>query len=346
MPPIKIINAGAGSGKTYQLTKEVFRAIKEDSVAPAKILLTTFTNKAAAELRIRVSEKLLQEGMDEEAMLLRSARIGTVHSICSSLLDEHAFEAGLTVRHKVLPQSEIKPLFDETLATAVPKNITKEIQHLSYRFYIEDWRTSVEAIVEKARSNLITANELPIFADKSLQILFENIGNSNSQKENLIPEINKAISSLKELPNPNGQTKKAINALISFKKESRSGNPRWSQYLKMACLKPAVDLIHLVENVQILSVRHFEWPEFRSDMHQLLNLIFQAAKLTLDAYQIRKEEMGYLDFVDLEQLGLSLLNKPKIRTALGQNLDLVMVDEFQDTSPIQLQLFFKTIRAG
>ena len=50
---------------------------------------------------------------------------------------------------------------------------------------------------------------------------------------------------------------------------------------------------------------------------------------------------GLLDFIDLEELCLRLLDYEPVRASLKERLDLVLVDEFQDTSPIQLELFLK-----
>ncbi len=48
---VRFISAGAGSGKTYRLTEELERALVRDRIAPARVIGTTFTVKAAAELR-------------------------------------------------------------------------------------------------------------------------------------------------------------------------------------------------------------------------------------------------------------------------------------------------------
>ncbi|WP_353480205.1 UvrD-helicase domain-containing protein, partial [Haliscomenobacter sp.] len=69
---IKIISAGAGSGKTYRLTQEMVRLMRE-GVRAGGIIATTFTKKAAAELQERVRVKLLSEGLTEQAEDLTNA---------------------------------------------------------------------------------------------------------------------------------------------------------------------------------------------------------------------------------------------------------------------------------
>ena len=67
---IKIISAGAGSGKTYRLTSEMVDFLSPESpyqIRPSGIIATTFTNKAAAELQERVRVRLLSQGLASEA---------------------------------------------------------------------------------------------------------------------------------------------------------------------------------------------------------------------------------------------------------------------------------------
>ena len=105
-----VYNASAGTGKTYQVTELYEKLVLEDGIEPRDILLMTFTDNAAAELRMRVFHRLLKArrraeaaGNDERAMRalsassqLAAAPISTIHSFCTRLLREHALEAGLS----------------------------------------------------------------------------------------------------------------------------------------------------------------------------------------------------------------------------------------------------------
>src|SRR5690606_33285622 len=92
----RFISAGAGSGKTYRLTEELERALVHDGIAPARVIGTTFTVKAAAELRERVRERLIASGRIALAEQTAQALIGTVHSVSERLLRRFAFELGLS----------------------------------------------------------------------------------------------------------------------------------------------------------------------------------------------------------------------------------------------------------
>lgn len=71
-------------------------------------------------------------------------------------------------------------------------------------------------------------------------------------------------------------------------------------------------------------------------------LLFSVAALSLAEFQRLKEERGLLDFSDLEQRAFQLLrDQPQVRETLCHELDLLVVDEFQDTTPLQLALFMQ-----
>jgi len=141
-----IFNASAGTGKTWQVT-ELYSALVlgrnheqlppgRPPVAPEKILLMTFTDNAAAELRSRVSGKMLSveksalgsddELADRSRRVLRSlpaAYISTIHAFCAGLLREHALELGLSPAFKTLDDEERDALLDEVLKAEIFKSL-------------------------------------------------------------------------------------------------------------------------------------------------------------------------------------------------------------------------------
>ena len=83
--PLLII-AGPGSGKTFTLVERIYYLISEKGIPPEHIFVSTFTEKAAAELITRISSRL---SADNIAVNLNEMYIGTFHSICLRFLEEH-----------------------------------------------------------------------------------------------------------------------------------------------------------------------------------------------------------------------------------------------------------------
>ena len=89
-----LISAGAGTGKTRVLVERVFNLVTRHSVPLAEILVLTFTEKAAGEIKQRLSRRFLQEKRAQARQDLESAAISTFHSFAARLLREHPVEAG------------------------------------------------------------------------------------------------------------------------------------------------------------------------------------------------------------------------------------------------------------
>ena len=94
-----LIVAGAGSGKTKVLTTKVAHIVKEGKALPNQILCVTFTNKAAKEMKDRVSKIL----SDQDTGL---PWFGTFHSICAKILRKHAKAVNLNSNFTIIDQGD------------------------------------------------------------------------------------------------------------------------------------------------------------------------------------------------------------------------------------------------
>ncbi|MYA18441.1 MAG: AAA family ATPase, partial [Gammaproteobacteria bacterium] len=155
---VTFISAGAGSGKTYRLIDELEKAIVEDAVPPAGILATTFTVKAATELRERVRDRLLAHGRLDLAERTAESLIGTVHGVCERLLKRFAFELGLSPQSNVMSIDDGARFFNQALDRVLPIDRVREMNAYVRRLGILDrglptWQSLVKAIADKAREN-------------------------------------------------------------------------------------------------------------------------------------------------------------------------------------------------
>src|SRR5581483_10417848 len=117
-PGLVFVSAGAGTGKTTVLVERFARAV-DAGLDVGSILVITYTDRAAAELRGRIRARLAQLGRPELVRELDGAWISTIHGFCTRLLRQYPFAAGLDPRFRVLEESQAAVLrveaFDDAL---------------------------------------------------------------------------------------------------------------------------------------------------------------------------------------------------------------------------------------
>jgi ATP-dependent exoDNAse (exonuclease V) beta subunit len=142
-----VFNASAGTGKTWQVT-ELYAALvlgrehphlgeRKEPVRPENILLMTFTDNAASELRERVAGKMMaaeEEGDADVSDLARgilrhlpASNISTIHAFCAGLLREHALALGLSPQFQTLEDEERDELLDEVLKAEMFQTLENDL---------------------------------------------------------------------------------------------------------------------------------------------------------------------------------------------------------------------------
>ena len=127
------VSAGAGSGKTFTLTRRIVYALSPESGPFVEhldqVLAITFTKDAAAEIRDRVRRALIEEGMDEEALTVDDAWISTIHGMCSRILRAHALELGIDPEFTVLTDTDelMDQAVEHVLARATAPDAAPEL---------------------------------------------------------------------------------------------------------------------------------------------------------------------------------------------------------------------------
>jgi len=161
---LHFISAGAGSGKTFRLTEILHEQLSSGAVRPSGVIATTFTKKAAAELRERVRSHLLSTGSYALANAMGQARIGTVNSVCGGLLKRFAFEAGLATEQQVLEEGQASVLVKQAIDAVIDGPNVADLLEIVNRLGIEDWQKELNDLLDKARANDIAPALLPAFA--------------------------------------------------------------------------------------------------------------------------------------------------------------------------------------
>jgi ATP-dependent helicase/nuclease subunit A len=113
------VSAGAGTGKTTVLVERFAEAVCERGLDIESMLVITYTERTAGELRGRIRARLLELGRHDLARSLDGAWISTIHGFCLRLLKSHPFAAGLDPRFRVLDDSQARVIRGEAFETAL-----------------------------------------------------------------------------------------------------------------------------------------------------------------------------------------------------------------------------------
>lgn len=348
MENITFISAGAGSGKTYRLAVELETLLTQHPpINPAGVIGTTFTKLAAGELRERVRQRLHGRGFTQIANQMDQAMLGTVNSVCGQLLSRFAFEAGLSPQLKVIEEIEAKHLFNLALEQVLSVELVQDMNVLGRRVGQEDWKNLIKDIINTARANNQTIEQIQASGARSAEQLlafYPPVSELNLDQE-LLKTVHAAINALTHNITVGDDITKGTKDYLAFLQQCVPAISKqdlaWSHWVKLAKEKATKKSLGVSELVQGIAGYYENHPRLHADIRQFTVQIFNMAAAALAQFQDYKKTRGLIDFTDQESLLYDLLEHPQVQAVLQDELDFLMVDEFQDTSPIQLGLFLR-----
>lgn len=355
---LTLVNASAGSGKTYRLTQEVVAAVDPaaaDHVDLEGLAAVTYTRKAAGELGTRIRRALLEAGQVAHAQRLPLAYIGTVHAVCLRLIQENAIDAGLSPEVDVVPGSELR-LLSQALEWGLERTLRKRVEDLAFRLQLRwdaqrrrtDWLTPVGDIMSLARGNRIASSSLPAMAvrsaDRLLQVLGTPERDGAALDQALLQALKEAEQGLVALAEDTKVGQETLGEVRDARRAAERGDLKWNGWVALQKLNAKAARGPVLGPVISVASRVDAHPRLHAELRELTLAVFEAARQGLDAYQEWKRRHRVVDFVDMIDRALTLLDEPEVAAELRSRLELLVVDEVQDTSPVQLALFLKLHR--
>lgn len=345
------VSAGAGSGKTFTLTRRIVYALSPESGPFVEhldqVLAITFTKDAAAEIRDRVRRALIDEGMDEEALTVDDAWISTIHGMCSRILRAHALELGIDPEFTVLTDT------DELMDQAV--------EHVLARATAPDAAPELAASLKSLYAWYPMAGEGgPFGAGTTIKGLVRELLELSSQLPGGMDDVRVArgqadTSALADayraaLGASKAATEKAQMALDAIDAFEASGKTiADAARLMMSCTMPRASKAFPKEQVELLKAEAAD---------AFINIVLACGGPALDAlvglarsveaeYRALKAGQSALDNNDLLRMAYEALRDyPAIRAAYEGRFKMVMIDEFQDTDQMQVDLIRYLTGAG
>ncbi len=356
------VEAGAGSGKTTQLVTRVVELVVS-GVRLENIAAITFTEKAAAELRDRIREALEQR-LEHTPTLevhtactraleeLDGAAIGTLHSFAQRLLSENPVEAGLPPRVEVLDEVSSGVEFDR--------------RWIAFRDEI-----LADPDLERTILLLMAAGVKPeglrtlaLAFDANWDLVEERVDAAAPEPPDVCPLIDEALRAVDEACELRAHCIAGDDFLVRKLDELAQYAADLRQLAEVDALEALTDAGTPRRpkcNVNRIG-RRTNWRGVDIDVVRarvgdagaaldgVLNVVARACakrigsairRFTIDAAQERKAA-GRLEFHDLLVLARALLRDPdegaRIRRWLHDRYQRVLLDEFQDTDPIQIDL--------
>ncbi len=353
---ITIVGASAGSGKTYRLTEVVTQAIDPTGKCPIGLeglVAVTYTRKAHAELTARIRRTLVGAAAFDEALRLPLAYLGTVHAACLRLLQEFAIDAGLSPNIDVVCEDAGK-LLRQSLEASLSPQAYANLERLAWRFKLRwqpitkryEWLGPVSDIMDLARSNRLAPTALAAMAERSIEGLLALLPmkaekDGDALDEALARELAAATLRLAKANDGTAATQSAIDTLASASALVRDDDLDWCTWAKVARVAASKSSDGALVALREVASRYEAHPRFRSELGELTRAIYDAARVGLSSYRTWKERRRVVDYVDMLDRALDLVSHPRVEGELRARLKLAVVDEFQDTSPIQLALFMK-----
>ncbi|MHC4169514.1 MAG: UvrD-helicase domain-containing protein, partial [Planctomycetota bacterium] len=316
-----LVTASAGTGKTAVLSKRCAGIVSDKSICPdvGCLLVLTFTEAAAEQMRSRIAEQLRQVYLEKrdnhlrrQIVLLQGADISTIHSFCKRLITEHFFKLDLDPTFSVIDGDEQKLLKSEVLE----KTLDKAWQQ-------DDIRSALERLLYRRD---LRANDG--FVTKIIQL--SDFLDGVVSRENWCQRAAKLTEAANAIASEPGQRQRLIvaeqlerilNQLEHAERlcESEGGDAGWVEKMRGSHIEPVAQCIEMLQGGNwekcAETIRSFVKPTTRKPKglsEQLAALVQNTAKGAVDAFtdlsQFATVNPDYLDRLgDAARLQTSVL---------------------------------------
>jgi len=348
-----LVEAGAGSGKTKSLVDRMVTVLASGRAGIDTLTAVTFTRKAAAELRGRFQVALEQARLAEKDTAVRArldaaltglerSFIGTIHSFCARLLRERPIEAGIDPEFRELEEHEDRVLleacWDEYQAKARLENESAlrgideaglEPADLESAFKALAGFPEVEPVPGRAEAPDLGPARRAL--EKLLDLAHALVPEERPEKgrDGLQSVLVRCFRRRRNIGF--ADDRRLMETIELFDKKLGVTKNRW------AAKEDAEGMLGAAEGFRekhvVPALR--EWREFR---HTKALAFLRPA---VEFYAARRRAEARLNFQDQLMLAAELLREnPEVRSYFRKRFYPILVDEFQDTDPIQAEILF------
>ncbi|WP_415063352.1 UvrD-helicase domain-containing protein [Bdellovibrio sp.] len=344
-----ILRAGAGAGKTTTLTQTFLKFasdFKESHQKFPRIVVTTFTRKATQELKERLLGKALEEGREDLFHYVSSksqVQISTIHGVLSLFLSRYGSAVGLTPDYKIMSESEIRKGARKIMRKYLLEN--SQLQELLEEY---DFQT-LEGALLKYFSESVIFPEMKFIGQEQLQ------DETAKVLKDLGGKIHRICTEISH-ENSNDKWEEYVRGLMGF--SWQVVHQDWEAFFarlesfweftskpvfRKATPPFSLSLHEELEELRERVDKFLEEPRYRPafwQKHQKNCELFEELAINFCRdFMATKLENGLLSMSDLETLAYKIIqDAPEAAAKFSLEWDFWMVDEYQDTSPVQVEL--------
>ncbi|MBD2075483.1 UvrD-helicase domain-containing protein [Phormidium sp. FACHB-592] len=344
------VTAGAGTGKTHMLAERYLYHL-ESGYSPLTIVALTFTEKAATELRSRIRQTIGDRLPNPDFVAeLEAAQISTFHALAARVCREHPDAAGVPPDFAVLDDLAGTVWLAEAFAEAldqIPLHLYKQVPYSSMRAIMlallgdpltaakaltrsrEDWLPTLQAVKQAALATFIQHKHW--FNAKAVLQSYAAPGDKlNDVRESAL----NAIASIGQ----GHALAESLEALCDLK--VNVGSPKaWGGKETLDTVKDAIKCLReLAQENQKQGLIILEPNTWDVQAEVILPVLREAFEQVRSQLQQAKQRQRVLDFNDLEVHALQALENQAVRDYYAQRWQAFLIDEFQDTNPVQGKL--------
>jgi ATP-dependent helicase/nuclease subunit A len=313
------VSAGAGTGKTTVLVERFVEAVCERGIDVESMLVITYTERAAGELKGRIRARLHELGRHDLARSLDGAWISTIHGFCLRLLKSHPFAAGLDPRFRILDDSQGRVVRGESFEAALNEFCAGEDPErlkLLATYGASGLRRMLTTVYETLRS-----------AGRELELELGERADLGVQLDDLAS----AARALAADPEATGAARSAAAQAVALAEGERSP----VRLLDLGGLRARGERAATYEEAR-RAVERAALDELALQDRELLQELLRGFAAQ---YAAAKDRESALDFEDLQLRARDLLrDDAALREREQLRFRSIMVDEFQDTNRLQCEL--------
>lgn len=351
MKNVTYINASAGSGKTYTLTHKLAELIKAGKVRPDQVIMTTFTVKAANEMREEAKKVLYENGLFEAATQLDQAMVGTIHSVANSLIKKYWFFLGLSPDMGVMAEEDTTFYISQSLSDLSAHEELKQLHDFCESVGIEYgylsgktglnydyWKKDIEKVIAFTTNYEIEdyARSIKESLDFIRQFVHPNVKISHTEYElkAVLDEHQAFLESQKD----SAENQKRLKTMLQLRRGIRRPDIGWYKRLSglLNKLKKCGPLAGSMRE-ELTELWHSQ--KVYDEQEKYIRLLFKLAERWKERFRTFKKERNLLDYNDMEKYLRDLLTNKELATEISMGYRYLFVDEYQDCSPIQVKIF-------